>query len=133
MAFTGQGSPGVATSTDPIDPSPIWTMAPLPGNGADVGACPTTSLCVGAGGPNAVVSQDPTGGSSGWSSFLVAALPCDPATPCRAEALQALDHQGVHTLDTAPQGTGTAISDPALSASAVSWTDAGAPRSAGFS
>ena len=76
------------------------------------------------------LTGNPTGGASAWSSFLVAALPCDPSTPCRAEALQALDDHGVKTLDTAPQGTGTVISDPTLSGDTVSWTDGGAPRSA---
>ncbi len=130
VAFEGQN---VAMSTDPTDPSPTWTTAALPGTGANRGTCPTTSLCVGAGGPDAVVSTNPTGGASAWSSFLVAALPCDPVTPCRAEALQTLDDRGVNTLDSAPQGTGTAISDPTLTGDTLTWTHAGAPRSAALS
>jgi hypothetical protein len=130
VAFAGQN---VATSTDPTDPSPTWTTAALPVDGADRGTCPTTSLCIGGSGPNAVVSTNPTGGVSAWSSFILAALSCDPATPCRAEALQALDDHGVHTLDTAPQGTGTVISDPTLSGDTVTWTDAATARSTGLS
>lgn len=128
--YVAFGDQGVATSTDPTDPSPTWNSAALPIRATDLGACPTTSLCIGASGPNAVASTNPTVGASAWSSFLVAALPCDPATPCRAEALQALDDHGVQTLDTAPQGIGTVIGDPTLSGDTVSWTDGGAARSA---
>jgi hypothetical protein len=129
VAFEGQD---VATSTDPSDPSPMWNTTALPAS-TNLGVCPTVSLCVGAAGADAVVSSNPTGGPSAWSGFLVAALPCDPATPCRAEALQALDDHGVRILDTAPQGTGTVIGDPALAGDTISWTDAGTPRSAGLS
>ncbi len=130
VAFTGQG---VATSTDPTDPSPIWNTTALSVTRVVSGTCATTSLCIGVDGADAVASTNPTGGASAWSSFLVAALPCDPATPCRAEALQSLDHHGVETLDTAPQGSGNVISDPTLAAGDVTWTDDGAPRSAGLS
>lgn len=130
VAFTNQS---VATSTDPTDPSPTWSTTALPGNQVTSGICPTTSLCIGARGPSAAVSQNPTGGADAWSSFLVAALPCDPATPCRAEVLQAVDDRGTHTFDTAPQGSGTVISDPTLAGNTLTWTDQGAPRSAGLS
>lgn len=128
------------TSTDPTDPSPAWTTTaapPLPVQPAPVqptlADCPTTSLCVAFAQPYAIASANPTGGASAWTSFLVDALPCDPATPCRAEALQAVDDQGAHTLDTAPQGSGTVISDPALSGDTLTWTDGGTSRSAGLS
>jgi hypothetical protein len=130
VAFGGNE---VATSTDPTDPSPTWTATTLPIGGIFLGTCPATTFCVAAAGSDATVATNPTGGASAWSSFLVAALPCDPATPCRAEALQTLDSRGVQTLDTAPQGTGTVISDPTLSANTVNWSHGGVPRSAGLS
>jgi hypothetical protein len=92
--------------------------------------CPTISLCVAFAQQDAVVSTDPTGGQNAWTSFLVGALPCDPATPCVAETIQALDTHGLETLDTAPQGTGTVIGDPTLSGDTVTWTDGGVGRSA---
>ena len=130
VAFGGNE---VATSTDPTDPSPTWSATTLPIGGIFRGTCPATSLCVAAAGSDAAVATNPTGGAGAWSSFLVAALPCDPATPCRAEALQALADHGVQTLDSAPQGTGTLISDPTLTGDTVTWTHDGAPRSAGLS
>ena len=118
------------TSTDPTDAAPTWsTTTALPAQPSLV-TCPTTSLCVAFDRQTAVTSSAPTGATSAWTSFLADALPCDPATPCRAEALQALDDHGVHTLDTAPQGSGTVISAPTLSPGAVSWTHAGSPESA---
>jgi hypothetical protein len=122
----------VLTSTDPTDASASWSTVALstPATATPVLTCPTTSLCVGFARQEAFTSSDPTGGASAWTSFLADALPCDPATPCRAETLQALDDHGLHTLDTAPQGTGTVIGNPALSPGAISWTRDGSPESA---
>jgi hypothetical protein len=109
------------------------TALSLPQTSVPAAACPTTSLCVDFAQQYAAVSSDPTRGAGAWTSFLADALPCDPATPCIGELIQALEDRGVETLDTTPQGTGTVISDPTLSGSTVSWTDSGTPHSAGLS
>lgn len=129
VAFSGDN---VQSSTDPTDASPSWTATALSLRQGYVAptTCPTVSLCVAFAQQDAVVSADPTGGASAWTSFLVGALPCDPATPCVAETIQALDSHGLETLDTAPQGTGTVIGDPVLSGDTVTWTDGGVGRSA---
>ena len=124
--------PDVFTSTDPTDPSPSWSPAALP-TPASLVTCATPSLCVAGAQQDVEVSTDPTGGTSAWTSFLADALSCDPATPCRAEVLQAVDDQGLHTLDTAPQGSGTVIADLQFSGDTLTWTNAGTPRSAGLS
>ena len=125
----------VLTSTDPTDASPSWSTTALAATPTQalLAACPTTSLCVAFAQQYAITSSDPTGGPSAWTSFLADALPCDPATPCRAEALQALDDQGLHALDTAAQGSGTVIGGPTFSGDTIRWTDGGTPRSAGLS
>ncbi len=129
VAFSGDN---VQTSTDPTDASPSWTAAALSLSQSYVApaTCPSTSLCVAFAQQDAVVSADPTGGASAWTSFLVGALPCDPATPCIAETIQAFDNQGLQTVDAAPQGAGTVLSSPTLSGDTLTWTDGGVARSA---
>ena len=120
---------GVVTSSDPSDASATWSATGLPDN-VDLVSCPATNLCLAAGGPDILSSTDPTGGSSTWTGGLVDDLPCDP---CLAETLAAVDTHGAHTLDTAPEGSGTVIANLQFSGDTLTWTDGGTPRSAGLS
>jgi hypothetical protein len=119
---------GIVTN-DPSDASASWSVTPLPDN-VDVVSCPATNLCLAAGGPDILSSTDPTGGSSAWTGGLIDDLPCDP---CLAETLAAVDTHGTHTLDTAPEGPGTAIANLQFSGDTLTWTDGGTRRSAGLS
>jgi hypothetical protein len=120
------GGNTAVTTTDPTDASPSWTEADL-GRQATVASCPAASLCFAAGGPDILTSQAPTGGASAWSSALVDALDCDP---CLAETLTAVDDQGAHTLDTAPPGPGSVITNLQLTGDTLTWTHDGSSESA---
>jgi hypothetical protein len=74
-------------------------------------------------------STDPTGGPSAWTSALVDADP-DPcaSAPCTVEQIQASDANGLHTVDSVSDITGTVLSDLTLTGDTLLWNHAGTPR-----
>ena len=130
------GVPGtIDESTAPT--SGAWTSYAVSGAGGTLNqiACPTTSFCVGAGADagDALVSTNPTQGSSAWNTVLADPITCPPATVCGTEKLEASDRNGIRTLDTSTEfeaQTGAQLTNLTLSGDTLSWQHAGSPQSA---
>jgi hypothetical protein len=58
----------IATSTDPANSAPAWSVDTFPAGGDLIGgvACANTALCVAGGDGTLLVSSDPTGGAAAW-------------------------------------------------------------------
>ena len=127
----------VITSTNPAGRGGSWSVSqgPDPGpyyyGGGITASCPSVSLCVEVDAKGRIgSSSNPAAGGSTWSSALVDSPLCAITTPCAAEQVYAHDSSGTRVLDTAPPGTGTALTDLQLRGSTLTWLHDGIPNQA---
>jgi hypothetical protein len=96
------------TSTDPTAGPAAWTPNDVAGtNGLSAVACPTTSLCVVAGGSEISVSRAPAAGVQAWATspirYALTRISCSTVSFCAA-----VDQSGDVVISTSPGSGGTA-------------------------
>jgi hypothetical protein len=114
-----------------------WSSGTVGSTGSlDRLSCPTTTFCAatGAGNGQVLISRNPTGGPSTWTSVLADRVSCaDAPGACGTEQIISSDRTGVHTLDSSTEfeaQTGPQLTGLTLAGHSLTWDHSGSPTSA---
>lgn len=71
LCVTGDGTGHIFTTTNPAGPAPAWSLTAVGGWSPGPFSCASNQLCIAGIGGGVIVSRDPTGSASAWSTVTI--------------------------------------------------------------